>query len=58
MARNLAVESSAGEYLWLLDSDDEIAHRSVKLIHKITDEENYGLILFDTNVLFNTSELK
>lgn len=43
MARNVAIESSTGEYIWFLDGDDKISHGSLKLIDKITNEKIMGL---------------
>lgn len=58
VARNVAIESSTGEYIWFLDGDDKISHGSLKLIDKITNEKNYGIIFFNAHVFFDTPDLK
>lgn len=57
-ARNLAIESSSGEYIWFVDSDDKIADNSLRLIDNLTKKKNYGIVFFNATVFFDSPELE
>lgn len=53
MGRNLAVKMAKAEYIYMVDSDDEIACRAVEVLYNAATDNVYG----DADVVFGNAEL-
>lgn len=55
-ARNTALDNATGDYIWHIDSDDEILPESVELICKCACETNADIVVFDVEHRFHSKK--
>ncbi len=56
--RNRGLEIATGKYIYFLDSDDMITPESMEELYCLSEDENLDVVFFDSDVLFETDELK
>jgi len=56
-ARNTGLKNALGEYVWFIDSDDEITNNSIEIVLKYLHTNN-DIYIFDVNYLPNNLKVK
>ena len=56
--RNVGIKAAKGEYIFFLDSDDEIVKDALEKLYKIANAKNYQMVFFDFVNLYESEQLE
>ncbi len=56
--RNVGIKAAKGEYIFFLDSDDEIVKDALEKLYKIAKTKNYQMVFFDFINLYESEQLE
>lgn len=55
-ARNTAIDHATGDYIWHVDSDDEVLPESVELLCHIVQKTNADIVIFDEEHILSNNK--